>query len=95
MKMLFLLNVSEAGTISLTKGSSNIVIEAGEKLGSLVLDDPSLVAKAAPYLQGVHRAALHGIHAHILCSVWSCGILPTSHCASLSALRRSTCDRAR
>ena len=48
--MLFLLNVSEAGTISLAKGSANVVVDAGEKLGTLELDDPSLVAKAAPFL---------------------------------------------
>ena len=51
MKMLFLLNVSEAGTISLAKGSANVVVDAGEKLGSLLLDDPSLVAKASPFVQ--------------------------------------------
>ena len=51
MKMLFLLNVSEAGTITLAKGSANVVVDAGEKLGSLELDDPSLVAKAAPFVK--------------------------------------------
>ena len=45
MKMLFLLNVSEAGTISLAKGSANVAIDAGELLANLTLDDPSLVAK--------------------------------------------------
>ena len=48
MKMLFLLNTSEAGTISFAKVAGSFV-DAGEKLASLVLDDPSLVAKAVPF----------------------------------------------
>ena len=49
MKMLFMLTVSEAGTITLAKGTGNVAIDAGEKLGKLELDDPSLVAKAMPF----------------------------------------------
>mmetsp|Transcript_32468 Transcript_32468/g.74377 ORF Transcript_32468/g.74377 Transcript_32468/m.74377 type:complete len:2019 (-) Transcript_32468:454-6510(-) len=48
MKMLFLLNTSEAGVISFNKVAGSFV-EAGEKLASLMLDDPSLVAKATPF----------------------------------------------
>ena len=34
MKMLFLLTVSEAGVISLAKGSGNVAVDAGEKRGA-------------------------------------------------------------
>ena len=49
MKMLFMLTVSEAGVITLAKGTGNVAIDAGERLGNLVLDDPTLVAKATPF----------------------------------------------
>ena len=49
MKMLFMLTVGESGTISLSKGSGNVAVDAGERLGNLLLDDPTLVAKAAPF----------------------------------------------
>ena len=48
MKMLFLLTTSEAGMLHLTKVAGSFV-DAGEKLATLTLDDPSLVAKASPF----------------------------------------------
>ena len=48
--MLFNLTVGEAGVVSLAKGTGNVAIEAGERLGTLALDDPSLVAKAEPFI---------------------------------------------
>ena len=48
MKMLFVLPVAESGTIHLIK-PAGVFVEAGETLGRLVLDDPSLVAKAQPF----------------------------------------------
>ena len=48
MKMLFPLHASEAGHISLAK-APGALINAGEVLARLQLDDPNIVAKAAPY----------------------------------------------
>uniref|UniRef100_A0A7S4BXK4 Acetyl-CoA carboxylase n=1 Tax=Chrysotila carterae TaxID=13221 RepID=A0A7S4BXK4_CHRCT len=48
MKMLFALPAPEAGVVSLLKPAGSFV-NAGEALGRLALDDPSLVAKAKPF----------------------------------------------
>ena len=48
MKMLFPLHASEAGHISLAK-APGALINAGEVLARLQLDDPNIVAKAAPF----------------------------------------------
>ena len=46
--MLFALPAAEAGTVNILK-PAGVFVEAGEALGKLDLDDPSLVAKAMPY----------------------------------------------
>lgn len=48
MKMLFALPTAEAGYVSLLK-PPNVFVEAGEHIARLLLDDPSLVAKAVPF----------------------------------------------
>jgi len=48
MKMLFALPVAEAGVVNILK-PPGIFVEAGEALGKLELDDPSIVAKAKPF----------------------------------------------
>ena len=48
MKMLFPLHASEAGHITLAK-VPGALINAGEVLARLQLDDPNIVAKAAPF----------------------------------------------
>lgn len=54
--MLFLLNTSEAGVISFNKVAGSFV-DAGEKLATLLLDDPSLVAKATPFADAIEDFA--------------------------------------
>ena len=48
MKMLFNLKASEAGTISLLK-PAGAILEAGDTIARLALDDAALVAKATPF----------------------------------------------
>ena len=46
--MLFNLKASEAGTISLLK-PAGAILEAGDTIARLALDDAALVAKATPF----------------------------------------------
>ena len=48
MKMLFMLHASEAGVISLSK-APGAVVNAGEVIARLTLDDPALVSKVSVY----------------------------------------------